>query len=505
MEMNEKEILDQKTDNGTAIVNKYALLILSVIDFFLIIGYVREGIVGNISRLFTAVFVLCVLLSLVLTYVVYFKNRESTVLKHVAMTGYAVVYALALAGARNDYVFVMAFPVAVIFILYFDFPFILKSAAGVMLFNIIYAVYYYVIKKQMPSGAPVKTASVILQLASMAVFLLGIICTTKISNKINAEKLSTISQEKERTHRLLENVLKVTAVVQKNSVGASELIEKLNSATGVTAQALNEISVGNSSNAESIERQIIMTGNIQEMITAAKDMSEGMMTYAEASMKAVNGGKSSMNDLKVQADTIDNSTREVAESMGRLAENARKVGEITGEIFSISSQTNLLALNASIESARAGEAGRGFAVVAEQIRLLADQTRGLTENINEIVAELQQNADHAQETVGGVIDATKQERELINISEDSFNDIYDKMQNLNQNVTSIHSQVNEILNSNNAIVDSISQISAVSEEVAANTTEAVTLGENSKVQAEAAKRLMDELYEHTKELEKYMR
>ncbi len=229
-----------------------------------------------------------------------------------------------------------------------------------------------------------------------------------------------------------------------------------------------------------------------------------MMLFAKSSMEAVKGGKSSMDNLKEQADAIDNSTKVVVESMNVLIENAEKVGEITKEIYSISSQTNLLALNASIESARAGEAGRGFAVVAEQIRILADQTRGLTGNISEIVNELQQNADSAQETVSDVIEATEKERELIGLSEDSFNDIYTKMQNLNQNVGAIHNQVNEILESNNIIVDSISQISAVSEEVAANTTEAANLGENSKQQTEAAKKLMDKLYQNTKELERYM-
>lgn len=59
----------------------------------------------------------------------------------------------------------------------------------------------------------------------------------------------------------------------------------------------------------------------------------------------------------------------------------KSVEDITAEIFSISNQTNLLALNASIESARAGEAGKGFAVVADEIRVLADETRKLTEGI----------------------------------------------------------------------------------------------------------------------------
>ena len=76
-----------------------------------------------------------------------------------------------------------------------------------------------------------------------------------------------------------------------------------------------------------------------------------------------------------------------------LISNAETVEGITEQIFSISNQTNLLALNASIESARAGEAGKGFAVVSEEIRVLADSTRNLTERIRGIVDELKRNAD----------------------------------------------------------------------------------------------------------------
>jgi len=72
-----------------------------------------------------------------------------------------------------------------------------------------------------------------------------------------------------------------------------------------------------------------------------------------------------------------------------LADNSRRISEITTIIGGIASQTNLLALNATIEAARAGEAGRGFSVVASEVKTLSAQTARATEEIARQVGAIQ--------------------------------------------------------------------------------------------------------------------
>lgn len=98
--------------------------------------------------------------------------------------------------------------------------------------------------------------------ASSVVYLIVLCGTTKISNDSNATKLENIRQEKEKSAKLLEDVLSVVKTVRQNSTEAEAHIRGLGSDVETTATALSDISTGNTNNASNIEKQTQMTEHI---------------------------------------------------------------------------------------------------------------------------------------------------------------------------------------------------------------------------------------------------
>jgi len=126
------------------------------------------------------------------------------------------------------------------------------------------------------------------------------------------------------------------------------------------------------------------SGNIASVAAAAEEMSASVADIAR-----------NMDEAQRITQSASSKAEVVKEIMANLGQAAQDITKITETISAISEQTNLLALNATIEAARAGEAGKGFAVVAGEIKELAKQTGGATEDIRARIEGIQKVTSQA--------------------------------------------------------------------------------------------------------------
>lgn len=435
-------------------------------------------------------------------YVVYFIKKDGNLFRFVSIIGYAAIYGIALINAKSDTVFTMAFPIMVMYVLYFDTLF-MGIISGVLLVLNIVSVVMAAISGSMPSGIDFALSSALLQAATIGVTGSALTWITHLEKVMKGEQMNEVKSEKEKSEQILSDVLALGNTVKENTNKADALMEELNGATTTALETLKAVADSNNDNAKNIESQTVMTSNIQEMIITADSNASRMERIAGDSLNMVSEGRKLVEKLDDKASNISAMNEQVMNTINEFVKNAIEVRGITDKINGISSQTNLLSLNASIESARAGEAGRGFAVVADEIRNLADETKTLTAEINGIVETLENNASGTRETVSKVVESIEDEKVLIDDSMDTYVKMEDMFKQLYESVTDTQKQLKQIVDSNNAIVDSINQLSAASEEVAASMDMAVELSNNNMAKTKEVGGLMEEIVTSANQLDKY--
>ena len=131
---------------------------------------------------------------------------------------------------------------------------------------------------------------------------------------------------------------------------------------------------------------------VDEVAQTANQASQRAKTVADSAQRAAERGRQgrkAVEDTMVAMRAVEGQVGSIAERIVALADQAQAIGEIITAVSDIAEQTKLLALNAAVESARAGEHGRGFAVVAAEIKSLAGQAKQSTNQIRQILGDIQ--------------------------------------------------------------------------------------------------------------------
>ncbi|WP_448120221.1 methyl-accepting chemotaxis protein [Pseudomonas veronii] len=141
---------------------------------------------------------------------------------------------------------------------------------------------------------------------------------------------------------------------------------------------------------------------VNEMTAAVEEVARNAVSTSEASTQSNQAAREGRDRVVETVGAIQTMTQDVQNTsllIEGLATQGRDIGKVLDVIRAIAEQTNLLALNAAIEAARAGEAGRGFAVVADEVRALAHRTAQSTQEIEKMVAGIQNGTGEAVQSM----------------------------------------------------------------------------------------------------------
>lgn len=341
-------------------------------------------------------------------------------------------------------------------------------------------------------------------IAIIAITLISIIVSFIIIKQI-VESLNTLRKELDELAERGGDLTQDIKVKSKDEIaGLANSLNKFLSnlryiIKGVNDSTENVISINNDINnkidelAKSIEEVSANTENIAAGMEETAASSEEMLATSHEIEKAVTGmaekiqdGLISVEGIQKSADDVKKQTvksqkgaedifMETQNSLGKAIENSQVVARISilsESIIEIAAQTDLLALNAAIEAARAGEAGKGFAVVAEEVRKLAEESKNIVVEINNVT----------QKVTESVKDLSDNSSRLLKYISTNVNDDYKSMiqvsnkynddaQFVNNLVTDFSATSEELLASIQDILKTIDQVTEASTDGAEGTTE----------------------------------
>lgn len=292
---------------------------------------------------------------------------------------------------------------------------------------------------------------------------------------------------------LLESIRVSAGTITESSENLSKITNESTLAANEVAKAMQEVAQSSTEQAGDAENVAIKATELGDEIEQASRLISDMNTLSDETAQLSMQGSKAIELVDLKVDESNKMTEQVSLEIQGVYDYSKNIESIVAMIDNIASQTNLLALNASIEAARAGDAGRGFAVVAEEIRKLSEGTESATSEIKDLIVTVQKKSHEAVNTMEDAKAAALEQNKSVTETRRIFEDTLLILEKLNEKIDQVSESAEKIEMHKGIIIDSIHDISALTEETSAATEQTSASTQEQLASIEEIESLSEEL------------
>ncbi len=220
----------------------------------------------------------------------------------------------------------------------------------------------------------------------------------------------------------------------------------------------SQLATSASETSSSISEVTTTAEEVKQTSQVASEKADYVARSADSTTRISYAGKQATENTMIGIDRIREEMNHIAESTVQLSGQTRSIEDIINTVSDIADQSNILSVNAAIEAAKAGEHGKGFAVVAQEVKTLANQSKEATNQVREILGDIQKaTATAVMATERG----TKTVAEAVELSEQAGNAI----DRLSSRVTESAEAAMQITASNQQQLSGMDQLSQAMESI----------------------------------------